>query len=105
MQRTEEAAGKDPNAWLPDRWDNDWQPEPSHFIPFNQGPRICLGRSFGQFQMEYTLVRILQEFEAVEWCGYGPGGVDSSVPMGIKIELNTKCDKPAFCRFRPRISG
>ncbi|KAL4744509.1 hypothetical protein BDW72DRAFT_208952 [Aspergillus terricola var. indicus] len=38
----------------------------AEFIPFNHGPRICLGRMFGYFQMEYTLCRIFQHFERVE---------------------------------------
>lgn len=63
------------------------------FIPFNHGPRICLGRVFGQFQMEYTLARILQTFERIS-----PAGGDR-VEQRIKIELNTKMAYPVMCCF------
>ncbi|KAH8889464.1 cytochrome P450 [Thozetella sp. PMI_491] len=95
--------GSDPDEWDPDRWEG-WKPAPDDFVPFNIGPRICLGRSFGQLQLQYTLARLLQEYRTIEWCGYGEG-IDSSEPMRFKIELNTKMDKPIWCRFTPRKSA
>lgn len=55
----------DPGKWIPDRWTSGWQPKPWHFIPFNGGPRICIGQQFAMLEMGYTLVRILQAYERV----------------------------------------
>jgi cytochrome P450 len=36
----------DPADWVPERWAT-WTPKSWHFIPFNGGPRICIGQNFG----------------------------------------------------------
>lgn len=66
------------------------------------GPRICLGRNFGQLEIQYVLVRILQEFETISWCGYGGKPELDKEPMRIKVELNTKFASPVLCKFVPR---
>lgn len=35
----------DPAIFSPERWDN-WSPKPWQFVPFNGGPRICVGQNF-----------------------------------------------------------
>jgi cytochrome P450 len=49
----------------PERWQT-WQPKPWQYIPFNGGPRICIGQQFALTEMGYTIVRLLQRFERVE---------------------------------------
>lgn len=49
----------------PERWQT-WQPKPWQYIPFNGGPRICIGQQFALTEMGYTIVRLLQRFEKVE---------------------------------------
>jgi len=41
---------------------------PKHwiYIPFNGGPRICIGQQFALTEMGYTLVRLFQRYETVE---------------------------------------
>ncbi|KAL4867309.1 hypothetical protein BDV12DRAFT_186826 [Aspergillus spectabilis] len=56
----------DPAKWKPERWLSGWQPKPWHFIPFNGGPRICIGQQFAMIEMGYTVVRILQAFEQIQ---------------------------------------
>ena len=34
-------------------------------MPFNGGPRICIGQQFALTEMAYTVVRILQRFDGV----------------------------------------
>ena len=36
----------DPADWVPERWAT-WTPKSWQFIPFNGGPRICIGQNFG----------------------------------------------------------
>lgn len=54
-----------PVLFAPSRWQN-WQPKPWTYIPFNGGPRICVGQQFALMEMSYTVVRILQRFARVE---------------------------------------
>jgi cytochrome P450 len=49
----------------PERWET-WQPRPWNYIPFNGGPRICIGQQFALTEMGYTIVRLLQKFEGIE---------------------------------------
>ncbi|KAI9823564.1 MAG: hypothetical protein M1832_002345 [Thelocarpon impressellum] len=49
----------------PDRWDG-WTPKSWQYVPFNGGPRICIGQQFALTEMGYTIVRMLQRFERVE---------------------------------------
>jgi cytochrome P450 len=58
----------DPSVFSPDRWDH-WSPRPWTYIPFNGGPRICIGQNFAQTEMAYVLVRILQRYERLEYRG------------------------------------
>nr|UYD62319.1 cytochrome P450 [Leptographium qinlingense (nom. inval.)] len=53
-----------PDEFDPDRWDS-WQPKPWQFIPFNGGPRICIGQQFALTEMGYVLVRLFQKYERV----------------------------------------
>ncbi|KAF8250772.1 cytochrome P450 [Wilcoxina mikolae CBS 423.85] len=64
MQRRTDIFGPDANEFKPERWDN-WAPKPWTFIPFNGGPRICLGQQFAYTEMAYTLCRLFQNFDAL----------------------------------------
>ncbi|KAL7930885.1 cytochrome P450 [Trichoderma chlorosporum] len=55
----------DPAVFSPERW-TDWHPRPHDFIPFNAGPRFCLGQQFALTEMGYTLCRIFQRFDRVQ---------------------------------------
>lgn len=43
-----------------------WQPRPWQYIPFNGGPRICIGQQFALTEMGYVLTRMFQRFDRVE---------------------------------------
>ncbi len=59
-----EAGLPDPAVFCPDRWFS-WQPKPWNYIPFNGGPRICIGQQFALTEMAYVLVRLFQRFDRV----------------------------------------
>ena len=52
-------------AFVPERWDH-WRPETWHYMPFNGGPRACMGQDFALTEIKYTVIRLLQRFERVE---------------------------------------
>lgn len=91
MQRRADIAGDDSLDFRPERYD-EWTPGIWEQLPFNHGPRICLGRAFGNYHMEYTVVRIFQEFERIEMGPYPR-------PQQVKLELNTKPAWPVNCIF------
>jgi cytochrome P450 len=50
----------------PERWES-WRPENTwNYIPFNAGPRTCIGQEFAKTEIAYTVVRLLQIFEGLE---------------------------------------
>jgi cytochrome P450 len=57
-----------PKIFSPERWEN-WQPKPWQYVPFNGGPRICVGQNFALTEMAYVIVRLAQRFERVEYRG------------------------------------
>lgn len=53
------------DKFVPERWDG-WTPKSWTYVPFNGGPRICIGQQFALTEMGYTIVRLFQRFETVE---------------------------------------
>lgn len=51
-------------TFSPDRWYH-WQPRPWEYIPFNGGPRICIGQQFALTEMGYVLCRLFQRYDRV----------------------------------------
>ena len=77
----------DPLEWWPERWAS-WTPKAWNFIPFNGGPRICVGQQFAMVEMGYTIVRILQQFNRI--VDYGSkrvlnAGIILTSAEGVKV--------------------
>ncbi|KAL5615363.1 hypothetical protein BROUX41_005411 [Berkeleyomyces rouxiae] len=53
------------SVWAPERWES-WHPKGHNYIPFNSGPRVCVGQRFAIVEMSYVLVRLFQRFARVE---------------------------------------
>lgn len=51
--------------WQPERWAS-WTPKPWTYIPFNGGPRICLGQNFATVEMSVVLASIAQKYTRLE---------------------------------------
>ncbi|KAK3300298.1 cytochrome P450 [Chaetomium fimeti] len=49
----------------PERWYH-WQPKPWQYIPFNGGPRICIGQQFALTEMGYVLTRLFQRYDRID---------------------------------------
>ncbi|KAJ5173648.1 Cytochrome P450 [Penicillium coprophilum] len=64
MHRENEIYGPDPDEFRPERWEHlrpGWA-----YLPFNGGPRTCIGQQFALTETGYTIVRIMQQFESIE---------------------------------------
>ncbi|KAI5867046.1 cytochrome P450 52A11 [Durotheca rogersii] len=75
----------DPAVFSPDRW-FEWQPKPWHYIPFNGGPRICIGQQFALTEMAYVLTRVFQRYERVENLMYEIDGGKPKMKAEIVIQ-------------------
>lgn len=60
------AAEFDPDRFLDARLHKYLTPNPFIFMPFNAGPRICLGQQFAYNEVSFMLIRLLQAFDGVE---------------------------------------
>ncbi|KAK3080129.1 hypothetical protein LTS18_003049 [Coniosporium uncinatum] len=64
MHRRSDFYGADALEFKPERWETlrpGWE-----YLPFNGGPRICLGQQYALTEAGYVVVRMLQEFGALE---------------------------------------
>ncbi|THY26119.1 putative P450 monooxygenase [Aureobasidium pullulans] len=70
MQRDKNVFGDDAEEFHPERWldtDEGKGIRPGFsYMPFNAGPRICLGQQLALMEASYVTVRLLQEFESIE---------------------------------------
>lgn len=68
MQRDVDIWGPDAKTFRPERWNESREALATgwDYIPFNGGPRICLGQQFALTEASYTIVRICQEFSRIE---------------------------------------
>jgi len=67
MHRREDLWGPDalefdPDRFLDERLHKYLTPNPFIFLPFNAGPRICLGQQFAYNETSYFLIKLLQSF-------------------------------------------
>lgn len=64
MHRRPDIYGPDADEFRPERWDTlrvGWE-----YLPFNGGPRICLGQQYALTEASYVLCRLAQTFAKVE---------------------------------------
>jgi len=57
----------DPDRFLDERMKKYLIPNPFIFLPFNAGPRICLGQQFAYNEISFMIIRLLQAFEDIVW--------------------------------------
>jgi cytochrome P450 len=70
MHRRTDFYGADSEDFRPERWETlrpSWE-----YLPFNGGPRICLGQQYALTEASYVTVRMLQEFKTMESRDPGP---------------------------------
>jgi cytochrome P450 len=94
MHRRKDYYGEDAEEFRPERWLDT--PEKKglrpgwEYLPFNGGPRICLGQQFALAEASYTTIRLMQEFSKIESRDPGPWRewitITTSV-LGCKVAL------------------
>ncbi|KAF8331895.1 cytochrome P450 monooxygenase CYP63 [Cantharellus anzutake] len=67
IQRRKDLWGDDAEEFDPERWIDEERvkrmvADPFKFVPFNAGPRICLGQNYAYNEASFMMVRILQVF-------------------------------------------
>ncbi|KAK1983491.1 cytochrome P450 [Colletotrichum cereale] len=95
-----------PQKFDPHRWDK-WFPTPWTYIPFNGGPRICIGQAFALTEMSFVLLRIFQRFCKVELVSAGDG---YHVPQESPVPWLRKSDsRPSlaelYAQERPKMTS
>jgi cytochrome P450 len=64
MHRRVDFYGEDSMEFKPERWEKlrpGWE-----YLPFNGGPRICIGQQFALLEASYATIRLMQRFGKVE---------------------------------------
>lgn len=82
LQRDPEYWGEDADEFKPERWET---PQKNHnwtYIPFNGGPRICLGQQFALTEIGIVIVRLCQCFTDLD--------VKLQVPSLYRMKLHER---------------
>ncbi|KAH8882319.1 cytochrome P450 [Thozetella sp. PMI_491] len=64
LQRRTQIWGEDADEFVPERWEGrkvGWE-----YLPFNGGPRVCLGQQLALTKLAYVTARLVQKFDKIE---------------------------------------
>jgi cytochrome P450 len=93
LHRRKDIWGEDADTFRPERFQGlrpNWT-----FIPFNAGPRICIGQQFALTEASYVIVRLLQKFDKIE---AAEGELEGEVRSNLTL---TNCPaRPVTLRLR-----
>ncbi|KAI5836777.1 cytochrome P450 [Morchella snyderi] len=82
LHRRTDIYGADADEFRPERW-GEMTPRAWEYLPFNGGPRICIGQQMALITASYTIVRMVQEFRAVEDADVARGQVLTNVGLTL----------------------
>jgi Cytochrome P450 len=83
MHHRKDLWGEDVEQFRPERWEGKkvgWE-----YLPFNGGPRICLGQQFALTEAGYVIVRLVQRFDRL-------ANEDERVVMRHALSVTTSTD-------------
>ncbi|KAL4966001.1 cytochrome P450 [Aspergillus stella-maris] len=66
MHRRKDIYGQDAEVFRPERWEDGKLQPRWGYLPFNGGPRICIGQRYALTEVSYVVVRMAQEFRDLE---------------------------------------
>lgn len=65
LHRQPQLWGPDAEEFRPERWETH-RSQGWDYLPFNGGPRICLGQQFALTEASFVLMRLAQKYERIE---------------------------------------
>ncbi|RAK90517.1 cytochrome P450 [Aspergillus costaricaensis CBS 115574] len=71
LHRRPDIWGADAETFQPERWE-EYNPPAWDFVPFNGGPRACLGQQFAIILISQQVFRLVQHLDSVESAQPGP---------------------------------
>ncbi|PYH28783.1 cytochrome P450 [Aspergillus neoniger CBS 115656] len=71
LHRRPDIWGADAERFRPERWE-EYNPPAWDFVPFNGGPRACLGQQFAIILISQQVFRLVQHLDSVESAQPGP---------------------------------
>jgi cytochrome P450 len=97
MHRRKDIYGDDALDFRPERWERDLLKDVGYgYLPFNGGPRTCLGQDSAMLEASYTVARILQCFPLIKL----PAD-ESNIEVGMEKQTLTLVVAPAEgCRLQ-----
>lgn len=96
MHRRKDIFGEDAEDFVPERWTERNLRPGWGFLPFNGGPRICIGQQFALNLASYIVCRMVQQIQSVECCDARPWreglGISCSTGDGTWVRLHWRDD-------------
>ncbi|KAJ7023596.1 cytochrome P450 [Mycena alexandri] len=86
----------DPERFIDARLHKYLVPNPFIFLPFNGGPRICLGQQFAYQEASFILIRLLQAFSKISLA-------PNAQPPDSRVPDDWKTDDPSGWKRREKI--
>jgi cytochrome P450 len=92
MHRRKDVYGEDADQFVPERWVERGLRPGWAFLPFNGGPRVCIGQQFALNLASYIVCRLVQHIDSVESCNTTPWreglGISCSTGDGAWVKLH-----------------
>lgn len=98
MHRRRDLWGEDADEFVPERWESarpGWG-----YVPFNGGPRLCIGQQFALTEAGFVIVRLLQRYEIIEGLDVDPTRDHCHFTIVAAPGTPNKSDEPVKCRLR-----
>jgi cytochrome P450 len=94
MHRRKDVYGEDADEFVPERWTERNLRPGWAFMPFNGGPRICIGQQFALNLASYIVCRLVQHIDSIESCDSSPWreglGISCSTGDGAWVKLHRR---------------
>lgn len=95
---------ENPEAFDPDRWENDLERTLPRgvYIPFGDGPRICIGKGFALMEAVLLLATVAQRFQLDLVPGYiiaPQASITLRPEHGIKVQLRSRSTALPFAEI------
>lgn len=98
MHRRRDLWGEDADKFMPERWEAarpGWS-----YVPFNGGPRLCIGQQFALTEAGFVIVRLLQRYDTIEGLDVDPTRDYCHFTIVAAPGTPNNGDEPVNCRLR-----